>query len=348
MKNIPLIAQAIIYRNNCDKIEYLLIKRREKDGGFWQAITGHIRDGEKLVDGLVREIKEEIGVVDAMRISNCVETIQWTNKNNFVMTENVYVVNFSNEIIIKLSEEHTDYKWCDFKEAYERLFHINNKNTFELVNKLILNGKLIMPYLLYLEGMDLSGKTTVATRFAKTSNLNWNVNQGKLSQTNLIYDLGYELGKNGMYDSEILGYVYLAALLSDIRNFKLNKNTIQDSFLLLKSLNYYIINGNDKMAQNFHNLILKHPKCDKSFYLTADIVSRRQRLELRIKYNPNEKLSANDLLIINNPNKFEQMDKSLMELSIKYFDSQIIDTSQTDVDEVVEILRNACPFEKEK
>lgn len=136
---LPIKVQGVMYSKKSDKIEYLIIKRSKKDGGFWQGVTGTLEEGEKLGECLIREIKEELGVIDIKNISKIKETIQWAKKTGFIITEYVFSVELDRDIIIKLSEEHDDYKWCEFNEAYNLLEKENNKKTLKVINEELIN-----------------------------------------------------------------------------------------------------------------------------------------------------------------------------------------------------------------
>lgn len=138
---LPIKVQGVMYSKNNDKIEYLIIKRSEKDGGFWQGVTGTLEEGEKLKECLIREIKEELGIVNINKISEIEETIQWAKKTGFMITEYVFSVELDRNINITLSEEHDDYKWCDFNEAYQWLGKDNNKNTLKMINEKLNNER---------------------------------------------------------------------------------------------------------------------------------------------------------------------------------------------------------------
>lgn len=199
-----------------------------------------------------------------------------------------------------------------------------------------------MPFLLHIEGMDLAGKSTIAKLFSETSNMKWNINDKVLTSDNAIYAFAWQCGKSSEYRSDVLGHLYLAALIEDIRNFRLETNIIQDSTLLLRSLNYYkTIEINNTLFQSFSEIALMHPIPNISFYLTADINSRRLRLEQRKKHNPS-KITEADLMIESNTSEFIKADNSLKQLSIEYFNSYIIDTSQMNEIEVVEFMLNRC------
>lgn len=138
---LPIKVQGVIYAEENKKRNYLIIKRCENDGGFWQGITGTVEEGELLEDCLTREIKEELGIEkeDIAKISQILQTIQWRKQNGFVITEYVYAVKIDRGQEILLSDEHVEYKWCDFDEAYDTLGKENNKNTLKFVN---INVKL--------------------------------------------------------------------------------------------------------------------------------------------------------------------------------------------------------------
>ena len=136
---LPIKVQGVIYSKNNDKIEYLIIKRSEKDGGFWQGVTGTLEEGEKLKECLIREIKEELGIVNINKISEIEETIQWAKKTGFMITEYVFSVELDRNINVTLSEEHDDYKWCDFNDSYQLLGKDNNKNTLKMINEKLTN-----------------------------------------------------------------------------------------------------------------------------------------------------------------------------------------------------------------
>ena len=133
---LPIKVQGVIYAEENKQREYLLIKRCEKDGDFWQGVTGTVEEGELLVECLTREIEEELGIKreDGVEISQILQTIQWKKQNGFVITEYVYAVKINRRQEIQLSDEHVEYKWCDFDEAYDTLEKENNKNTLKFVD----------------------------------------------------------------------------------------------------------------------------------------------------------------------------------------------------------------------
>ena len=135
MKELPIKLEGIIYRTINDRIEYLLIKRTPEDGGFWQPVTGTLEDGENLINCLKREISEEIGITEILRISDILHTFNWEKKDGTVITEYVYAVEIKNDSIITLSpNEHDDYIWLPYSEAKDTLLTDNNKESLRIIN----------------------------------------------------------------------------------------------------------------------------------------------------------------------------------------------------------------------
>ena len=137
---LPIKVQGVMYSKESDKIEYLIIKRCEDDGGFWQGVTGTLEEGETLKDCLVREIREELGITEIKNISELKQTIQWAKKSGFMITEYVFIVELDRNSKVTLSSEHDDYKWCSFEKTYDMLGKDNNKNTLKIMNEELENG----------------------------------------------------------------------------------------------------------------------------------------------------------------------------------------------------------------
>ena len=91
------------------------------------------------------------------------------------------------------------------------------------------------PYYLHFEGMDLAGKTTATQNFIKSTGSEWDIRRNSLSRENPIHILADSLRKAEVYDAEVLGNLYVAALMADIRLFQWpDKNTIQDSTIFFR------------------------------------------------------------------------------------------------------------------
>ena len=97
----------------------LLLKRSNKNKsnkGLWQLVEGKVKVGEKAQDALIREVNEETGlIVCEIRFFGINSTIIKMNSKNYNLVRSVFKTEYKGEV--KLSSEHSDFKWISPKEA---------------------------------------------------------------------------------------------------------------------------------------------------------------------------------------------------------------------------------------
>jgi len=130
------------------KYYYALFRR--KDMNIWQGIAGGGEEDEKPIETVKREAHEE-GIVSKglnyIRLSS-VATIPVTSICGFKWGEKIAVIPefafgvevFSREI--KISEEHTEYQWFNFKDAIDKLEYDSNKTALWELNYRLENMKI--------------------------------------------------------------------------------------------------------------------------------------------------------------------------------------------------------------
>jgi len=135
-------AGAVIFRRERGKIYYLLLNYAsigKVEKTYWGFSKGHIEKGEKEIDAIIREIKEETGIEDLKFLKGFKETeryfFRYEGKNIFKAV--FYLVAESKTKEIKVSFEHLGYKWLPFKEAFERLSFKNAKRIIKKANKFL-------------------------------------------------------------------------------------------------------------------------------------------------------------------------------------------------------------------
>jgi dATP pyrophosphohydrolase len=139
---LPIQIQAILYRKTNTKTQYLLLRRISDAGGFWQPVTGGIEEGETKIQALKREIQEETGINNPTKIINnvyCCEFWDYYKREacHRLIKEHVFGVEISSNEKITISHEHTEYKWCTFKEALELLKWKENKEALKKLNHIL-------------------------------------------------------------------------------------------------------------------------------------------------------------------------------------------------------------------
>lgn len=96
---------------------FLIIKRNEDDElfpGAWEFPGGHLEDNETLKESLKRELQEEIDFIletDPI-ITHYYDKVKEKDGKLVHHLEIDFIINVDrNNINIKLSDEHSDYKW---------------------------------------------------------------------------------------------------------------------------------------------------------------------------------------------------------------------------------------------
>ena len=143
----PFQILAVPYKMVGNEILFCVLKR--SDSQYYQFIAGGGEDNENPKEAAIREIAEEIGFnpqtltelksmcyVPAEVISEQ-RRKSWT-KDTFVIPEYAFSFELYNDL--RLSAEHTEYKWLTYNEARKLLKWDSNKVAMYEINS-IIKGK---------------------------------------------------------------------------------------------------------------------------------------------------------------------------------------------------------------
>jgi dATP pyrophosphohydrolase len=137
------LVEVYIFRKTGDDIEYLILKRR-KDAIFpliWQMVSGTIEEGEKAYETAIREMKEETGLdVEKIYVVPAVSVFYYQERDT-IENVPVFLCEAKNSNV-KLSDEHSEYKWAGLNEAEDKLNWLNWKKNIALVDEILKDEKL--------------------------------------------------------------------------------------------------------------------------------------------------------------------------------------------------------------
>ena len=110
--------EAHIFRKKKNGIEFLLLKRGEKEiyGGLWQMVSGKIRKGEKAYNAALREIKEETGLKPKRFWVTPNVNPFYSQEKNYISLIPVFAAEVEENSKIIICKEHTEFKWIKPEE----------------------------------------------------------------------------------------------------------------------------------------------------------------------------------------------------------------------------------------
>jgi lipoyl(octanoyl) transferase len=122
-----------------DRDRVLLLHRKPERGNFWQPITGSIEDGETAFEAARREVLEETGNTgepESMGLTQSfmIDSQYLSSKfpNPIIASEIGFAAALDSQLPIRMdAEEHDDFGWFTFGEAYERIRWSDDREALE-------------------------------------------------------------------------------------------------------------------------------------------------------------------------------------------------------------------------
>jgi dATP pyrophosphohydrolase len=109
--------------------------------GMWQLVTGSMKEGERAIDAALREFREETGMA-----ANQFWVVPFVNSfyvpvNDAIHLSPVFAMEVQAGAVVKLSNEHQEYRWCSYDDAKQRLVWPGQRYAVELVHEYIAGGQ---------------------------------------------------------------------------------------------------------------------------------------------------------------------------------------------------------------
>lgn len=120
--------EVIIFKLVDNQVLFLLLKRAEERGGFWQPVTGGVEEGEDLKASAIREMQEETSLSEYLDILEDLHFFEFETNGGFgILKEYVFGLHVHPHAEAKISDEHSEHRWCTIDDALELLKYENNK-----------------------------------------------------------------------------------------------------------------------------------------------------------------------------------------------------------------------------
>ena len=120
---------AVVFFRNV-QLKYLLL---QYEAGHWDFVKGNVEPNESETDTVLRELKEETGIVATQTIEGFRERIQYfyRRQGETIQKEVVFYLIQADTEKVELSFEHVGYAWLDYPDALERLTFKNAKDVLQ-------------------------------------------------------------------------------------------------------------------------------------------------------------------------------------------------------------------------
>lgn len=187
-----------------------------------------------------------------------------------------------------------------------------------------------------IEGMDLSGKTTIAECLKSMIKIE-QIQCRTLIKNNHIHDFTVQQSKMGDMPRQLISELYKLAIKEDLCKYQLKDTGIllQDSYFALRSYAYEKDYGSSTIAEEMKKYLQMFPIPEFTFYLTASTEERIERNKKR-----NKPMAYMEKLLVNEPEKFERIEANLKEITLQLFDAEVIDTEGKTPMEIAKYISN--------
>jgi 8-oxo-dGTP pyrophosphatase MutT (NUDIX family) len=122
-------AGAVIFRRD-GETRFLLL---HYGAGHWDFVKGNVEEDEGEKETVLREIREETGIEDAVFLEDFKEKISYFYKREkkTIYKEVIFYLAETKTEEIRLSYEHIGYDWLKYEDALQKLTYKNAKDVLK-------------------------------------------------------------------------------------------------------------------------------------------------------------------------------------------------------------------------
>lgn len=149
MNIIINLIEAHIFRIKNGQLEFLLLKRSPEQyyPNLWQMVSGKIKENETAYQSALREIKEETGLVPEKFWAAPTVNSFYSPDKDYICLLPVFAARVNDEREIKLSKEHTEYKWVNPEEAKQLLAWDGQRKSVDVIVDYVLNRNSFLNFI---------------------------------------------------------------------------------------------------------------------------------------------------------------------------------------------------------
>lgn len=130
-------------------MEFLLLKRSDTEiyPGLWQMVSGKMKKHEKAYETALREIKEETGIVQKkIWVVPNINSFYFP-EGNYISFLPVFVVEVDPESVIKISREHSSYKWVTAERAKKLLAWSGQRKSVDIIKEYFSSPNSLLKFI---------------------------------------------------------------------------------------------------------------------------------------------------------------------------------------------------------
>ena len=149
MNIISNLIEAHIFREKNGKLEFLLLKRSPEQyyPNIWQMVSGKIKESETAFNTALREIKEETNLTpEKFWVAPTVNSFYAPDKE-YICLLPVFAAKVKFDSEVKLSKEHTGYKWLSPEEAKNLLAWDGQRKSVDVIVDYVLNRNSFLNFI---------------------------------------------------------------------------------------------------------------------------------------------------------------------------------------------------------